>query len=227
MAYPPQTRKRIAAYRKEDETVTTEMIEAGINAMRRSIGTDGRNIVLSVYESMRASRPKYAATDIARFWQKVQKQPGDNACWIWIGAKKTRSKTKSAWRAPLYGKIIFQGKDLAAHIMSYEIHNGAVPAGMLVCHSCDNPSCVNPGHLWLGDHNSNASDMWAKGRARPNGLDARGSRNTQSILTESDIPKIRRWISQGVSQTEVAAQFGVTIQCINRIHRGVAWTHVP
>ena len=86
-----------------------------------------------------------------RFWAKVDKS-GD--CWLW-----TASKTKEG-----YGYFRFDGAMRKAHRMSWLLTNGEIPEGMLVCHTCDNPSCVNPKHLWLGTNRDNMDDMNAKGR---------------------------------------------------------------
>lgn len=89
-----------------------------------------------------------------RFENKVNKT---DSCWIWQGAIiKSRG----------YGSFRI-GKDIKrAHVASFLIYNGEIQKGMCVCHSCDNPSCVNPEHLWLGTHDDNMKDMVKKGRAR-------------------------------------------------------------
>lgn len=100
---------------------------------------------------------------IERFWPKVNKsgpvlRADIGACWTWTGVCRRG-----------YG-IIERHDDtervLLAHRVSWTIANGAIPDGLLVCHKCDNPPCVNPDHLFLGDHKANAADMIAKGRGR-------------------------------------------------------------
>lgn len=79
-----------------------------------------------------------------------------NSCWIWIGAKNEKG----------YGVIQIDGKRHRAHRLVYELYVGSIPPGMLVCHSCDEPSCCNPKHLWLGTNADNQRDKHAKGRGR-------------------------------------------------------------
>lgn len=79
-----------------------------------------------------------------------------STCWYWMGQVDRDG----------YGKVRFNGKYPTAHRASYEMHIGPISPGLCVCHSCDEPSCVNPDHLWLGTVADNARDREAKGRGR-------------------------------------------------------------
>lgn len=93
-----------------------------------------------------------------RFWTKVRVVDDETSCWEWLSAKNYGG----------YGKIALGGSTHAwalAHRVSLEIATGhAIPEGLSVCHSCDNPGCVRPNHLWLGTHTENMYDMCSKGR---------------------------------------------------------------
>ena len=94
-----------------------------------------------------------------RFWEKVEKR-GEEDCWEWTGSRNI------LWQ---YGQFHFGGhcgKTLKAHRVSWEIHNGKIPPGLLVCHKCDNRVCVNPSHLYLGTHSDNLRDAWERTRVR-------------------------------------------------------------
>jgi hypothetical protein len=92
-----------------------------------------------------------------RFWSKVDKTPGhgpNGDCWAWKGTMMG-----------LYGAFAVSGKNTGAHRFSYALANGPIASSKLfVCHRCDNPTCVNPAHLFLGEHQDNVADKVAKGR---------------------------------------------------------------
>jgi hypothetical protein len=93
-----------------------------------------------------------------RFWAKVKIGAAD-ACWEWQGFRLPKG----------YGTIGVGGRaggKQLAHRVSYELEYGLIPEGLLVCHSCDNPPCVNPKHLYVGSYADNLTDMHRKGRAR-------------------------------------------------------------
>ncbi len=93
-----------------------------------------------------------------RFWDKVDLSAGPNKCWLWLGATNTR-----------YGMFWCGGRQVKAHRFSWEMVHGPIPDGLLVCHRCDNPPCVNPSHLFLGSMSDNILDAVAKGRHVPGG----------------------------------------------------------
>lgn len=92
--------------------------------------------------------------DINSFMLKVHKM--DSGCWHFTGYINKAG----------YGQIKIINNVIHAHRASWILHNGHVPSGLLVCHKCDNPKCVNPDHLFLGTHKDNAIDMVIKGRHR-------------------------------------------------------------
>lgn len=150
---------------------------------------------------------------IVRYWKHVQKNA--DGCWGWNGrCDKDGYGNLSAWTP--------DGKEttVRAHRVSYELHFGPIPDGIEVCHTCDNPPCSKPEHLFLGTHLANVADMVAKAR-RP---DARGERNSQSTLTESDILLIRSRSDE--PDARLAREFGVGCSTISKIQSRKRWTHV-
>lgn len=115
---------------------------------------------------------------VERFWKKV-KHPGSfSVCWDWVGCKTSRG----------YGRMTVDYKQIHAHRVSYSIYSGEIPDGMCVCHTCDNPSCVNPFHLFLGTHADNMRDMKEKGRA----IGHNGEDNPKARFQRNEIIEIRK-----------------------------------
>lgn len=143
-----------------------------------------------------------------RFWAKVDVRSEDE-CWEW-------KASKGKW---LYGNFRIDSKTFLAHRVAYMLKNGEIPSEMLVCHSCDNPGCCNPKHLWLGTNYDNMQDMFKKGR-RPA---AKGSRNGSAKLKEEDVLQIRNMRSQGCTCTDISKIYGVSIGTISHIATGRNW----
>jgi hypothetical protein len=148
-----------------------------------------------------------------RFWPKVDKRTPDE-CWEWKGSRNGRG----------YGKFGVQGHSRYAHRISYEISNGPIPEGMLVCHTCDNPSCVNPSHLFPGTPLLNVHDMVQKGRHRRANFE--GKRRPNSKFTDEQVIEMRRRYRDGVSQASMAREFGVRKNTINSIITGKTYSHI-
>lgn len=148
-------------------------------------------------------------TDRARFMAKVRVRQA-NECWVWDASTNNCG----------YGQFRYAGKMRKAHRISYEFFIGTIPDGIQVCHKCDNPSCVNPNHLFLGTHTENMKDMAAKGRA---GVTL-GKFNPNSKLTPDAVKAIRADTTKTTKQ--LGAEFGVSDVMISKIKTGRSWRHI-
>jgi hypothetical protein len=120
-----------------------------------------------------------------------------------------------------YGQASVDGRRSTAHRLAWALTNGPIPGGMSVLHRCDNPPCVNPGHLFLGTQADNMHDMALKGRHHGSGV--RGERQGLARLTEATVRGIRR---SELSNANLAARFGVHAGTIDKARRGLTWRHV-
>jgi hypothetical protein len=173
----------------------------------------------------------------AKFWARVNKagptMPGMiTPCWLWAGANDGDG----------YGSF-WAKKHIKAHRASWMIANGPLHRGeghhgTCVCHRCDNRSCVNPDHLFLGSHAENMADRERKGRNKPQRGDANGSRlhperlprgETQHLskLTAARVIEIRSLYATGITLAELGARFGVHFATISKVILRKTWKHIP
>jgi hypothetical protein len=136
-----------------------------------------------------------------RFWNKVDNRQAGR-CWNWTGA------------------IIREGYgyfdtpyEKYAHRVSWVMHFGSIPAGMLVCHKCDNKKCINPDHLHLGTPSDNVKDRYKR-------FPESGRGRNYSKLTKNQAEEVLRLHEAGFSNIAISTLFNVTPQTISNIHRG-------
>jgi hypothetical protein len=140
--------------------------------------------------------------------------------------KKYKKTTRGCWEWQHgtrrgYGAFSIDGKNRAAHRVSYMIYNGEIPEGLYVCHTCDNKSCVNPQHLFVGTAQENMEDASKKKRMRTNRQF--GETNLMSKLTRQQISEIRKGYKNGTKQVTLADLYGVGQWQISKIINHVQW----
>lgn len=132
-------------------------------------------------------------------------------CWEWQGYVNSAG----------YGKITHKGKTYRAHRLAWQFFHGMeIPDGMVVCHRCDNPRCVNPYHLELGTQADNMTDKAAKGRQH------RGENHPRTAITENQVRQIRAMHNSGLSTRKIAQRLNVSTSSVGHILRGNSWRHV-
>lgn len=146
-----------------------------------------------------------------RFWARVSRS---GECWEWTGGADRCG----------YGRLKVDGRYQKAHRYSWVLANGPIPDGLYICHRCDNPPCVRPDHLFLGDAASNAADCVSKGRqARTS-----GEKSGHHKLTSEQVQLIRRMHAiSPINQAATARKYGVHRITIHDIIYRVNWRHIP
>jgi hypothetical protein len=169
-------------------------------------------------------RQSAKCTPFERFMCNVQT---GNECWIWLGYTQNSKMG--------YGYLRFNGKHVLAHRQSYKLFKGEIPSGMNICHTCDNPKCVRPSHLFAGTQSENMKDASIKGRLK-------ASKETKEKQSQS---AFKRWANQdnphprqkitaenraeicslyesgSITQAKLAEKFGVAQTHISRIVNGI------
>ncbi len=141
----------------------------------------------------------------SHFYSKVRRT---DDCWLYTGLTSTSG----------YGRHYSQGVFHQAHRFALQLEGVDIASGMFVCHSCDNPPCVNPDHLWVGTHQENMRD--SKDKKRNN----HGSKNGRARLTEMQVGQIRRLFAKGgIFQRQIADEFDVHPSTISLIVSRKKW----
>lgn len=144
--------------------------------------------------------------DVVRFLSHVDLS-GD--CWEWQRATDRDG----------YGLFKLNKRMRFAHRVAYVIENGDLDPNLLVCHSCDNPPCVNPQHLWTGSNKDNQRDKSVKGRIG-------GERNPNAKVTETDMAQILERHSLGESVKSLTDEYGFSRCHLYKVLRGDQWKSI-
>lgn len=149
--------------------------------------------------------------EVERFWAKVDKSAGESACWPWTGSIDRGG----------YGvlKLRAVANNRGAHRIAFRLTNGHWPVPCC-CHSCDNPICVNPAHLWEGTYAENHADMRRKGRDRYRTVGFIGEEHPGARLTWDDVDAIR---ASGEGASALAARYGVSRSAIRSVLSYLTW----
>lgn len=135
-------------------------------------------------------------------------------CWEWIASKNRDG----------YGTVSFNGKVMTSHRVAWIVNNGKIPLSTNVLHRCDNPSCVNPEHLFLGTQGDNIRDCVQKGRFTRS--DRRGEKSAISPFKNGDILSIRQEAANGKSRSQIARERNCSRTSIDSIVNRKTWTHI-
>lgn len=158
---------------------------------------------------------RHKTNRLERFKSKIKRL---SECWEWTGCVFYNG----------YGVFRDNNKNLRAHRVAYELFISEIPQGLFVLHRCDNRRCVNPKHLWLGNHLDNMGDMAKKGRRH----DVRGARNPQSKISANDVAYIRRVHVGGRNRWNpgngafLARKFKISQSHVNLIAQRKTWAHL-
>lgn len=180
-------------------------VQCGAIMLRGTLSCYSRRTVCS-FECFNAHKRYTPEKALAVFWSRVDKNaPG--GCWLYMGGR-------DKWG---YGDLRWEKKHVQAHRLAWRLLKGE-PGDMDVLHTCHNPPCCNPDHLYLGTDLENARDRVAAGRH------ARGE-NTRNKLTEEQAKAIKA-LAWTVGSTTLSRQYGVTSGTIRAIWHGRSWTHI-
>ena len=151
--------------------------------------------------------PDLTKRQLRNFWEKVDRS---SDCWLWTGCKTPKR----------YGVVSLNNAKYYAHRVLFHISGGKYEEGKEVCHSCNNPSCVNPEHLRMDTRKGNSADRAAAGTL------LRGSENYASVLDEEKVRCSRKMYQDGHTQKDIAKKYGVNHSTIGYVVRNKTWKHI-
>jgi hypothetical protein len=168
----------------------------------------------TVEQQRENSRKRWGDT-VARFWSKVDKS---GECWLWTGCTGGTSP---------YGVFRWDGKQTCAHRIAFILSGGSFNNGPLVLHTCDNPLCCRPDHLFAGTQKINIQDCCSKGRiakgAKLNHPPQDGENNHNAKTTPEVVQAVRSMLASGSRQADVAKATGLTRANVWAIAHGKSW----
>jgi hypothetical protein len=169
------------------------------------------------YDSTKENLNNWDLFFAKRFWEKVI-VPDDpiNECWIWDSStdQKGYGTFRNSNRKSTYKR------SLALRLAYEYFHAGELDSSQFVCHTCDNPKCVNPHHLYLGDHITNMKDKLDRGRT------VKGMKNGRALLTENEVLIIREKHENGYSKQQLAKEFLLGWTTVDNIIKRNTWKHI-
>ena len=157
----------------------------------------------------------YSPSLSERFFARFEPMLDDRGCWEWTGYIIPNG----------YGIMGNLRRHILAHRASWAIHHGSIPNGLLVCHKCDNRTCVNPAHLFVGTFRDNNRDCMVKGRKSYLGM--KGEKHPRSKLRAEQVLEIRSAaLPDCHAATRLAVKYGVRYSTISNIRAGRGWKHL-
>lgn len=151
------------------------------------------------------NKKDYFESSKKRILEKIEKN--ENGCWIFNSTNHLG-----------YGRFWFNKREQVAHRVTWQIFKGEIPLGLLVLHKCDNPSCCNPEHMFLGTQKDNIQDAIKKER-----FDICRRPPVRSKLKYDEVVKIKELYKEGMTQSKLKNMFSVSFGCIAKILRGDSW----
>jgi hypothetical protein len=158
--------------------------------------------------------PVLTQDQVRRFWSHVSGRDSadESACWEWQGGRYEAG----------YGRVRVNYLYLPAHRVAYAIAVSPPSPELMVCHTCDNPPCVRPGHLFLGTGADNTADAARKGRMKGQ----KGESHNKAVLTDDLVLWIRRESKAGRSYQSIADELGMSHATVSQAGNGRTWKHL-